>query len=216
MDPMVARDVAATGIRRAYRSGDALFREGDPPGPVFVVRSGRVDVEVTSPSGRTVVLGVKRPGDLVGELAAILGSERSASAIAKEPVVVEVIAADDFRIALSSHGDLVATVLAKLALELRTAGSDQVRRSDGTVTQRIAGELLSQAGRALEHGRPGPPVTLELGHDDLAAWVGASREAVSRSLAELRRSGLIATGRRRITILDLDALRSHAERLVEA
>ena len=43
--------------------------------------------------------------------------------------------------------------------------------------------------------------------DDLANWISASREAVARALGSLRKRGLITTGRREITIIDLPALR---------
>lgn len=201
----------AAGTRRSYRAGQTLFREGDPPGPVFVVADGCVDVEVLTPSGRPVLLAVKGPGDLVGELAAILGTNRSATATAREPVTVDVVAPDSFREAMASRPDLMASVLAQLAHDVRAVGAEQVRRSDGNVTQRVAAGLLSLAARSVEHDGPGAVTSIRIGHDDLAAWVGASREAVTRSLGELRRDGVVATGRCRITIPDLTALRRRAD-----
>jgi CRP-like cAMP-binding protein len=53
-------------------------------------------------------------------------------------------------------------------------------------------------------------VTLVLGQDDLAAWVGATREATSRALGRLRAEGWLATGRQRIVLIDLPALRRRA------
>lgn len=201
----------AAGARRSYRAGQALFREGDPPGPVFVVVGGSVDVEVLTPSGRSVLLAVKRPGDLVGELAAILGTDRSATATARDQVAVDVVAPDAFREAMTARPDLMASVLAQLAHDVRAVGAEHVRRGDGSVTQRVAAGLLSLAARSVEHDGAGEATTIRIGHDDLAAWVGASREAVSRSLGELRRAGVVTTGRRRITIPDLGALRRRAD-----
>lgn len=201
----------AAGTRRAYRTGQALFREGDPPGPVFVLAEGRVDVEVLTPSGRPVLLAVKRPGDLVGELAAILGTDRSATATAREPVAVDVVAPDAFREALAEQPELMASVLAQLAHDVRAVGAQHVRRSEGSVTHRVAAGLLSLAARSVEHEGANDVTTIRIGHEDLAAWVGASREAVSRSLGELRRIGAVETGRRCITIPDLAVLRRHAD-----
>lgn len=201
----------ATGVRRTYRTGQALFREGDPPGPVFVVAEGQVDVDVLTPSGRPVLLAVKGPGDLVGELASILGTDRSATATAREPVVVDVLAPDAFRDALAERPELMAAVLAQLAHDVRAVGAAHVRRSEGSVTRRVAAGLLSLVARSVEHEGASDLTTIRIGHDDLAAWVGASREAVSRSLGELRRVGAVTTGRCRITIPDLAALQRHAD-----
>ena len=53
-------------------------------------------------------------------------------------------------------------------------------------------------------------ITLPLSQEELAGWVGASREAVSKALGTLRRYGWIETGRRRVIVHDLQALRRHA------
>jgi CRP-like cAMP-binding protein len=53
-----------------------------------------------------------------------------------------------------------------------------------------------------EHTGSMSPVVLPLSQEDLAAWVGASREATSRALGHLRKEGLVTTGRQRITLLD--------------
>ena len=53
-------------------------------------------------------------------------------------------------------------------------------------------------------------IALPLSQEELAAWAGASREAVSKALQLLRSLGIVETGRRRITVLDIDALRRRA------
>ncbi|XVQ12670.1 helix-turn-helix domain-containing protein [Spirillospora sp. CA-255316] len=75
-------------------------------------------------------------------------------------------------------------------------------------------------GRPGAPGAPGEPprpdegssvqITLHLSQEELAGWVGASREAVSKALGTLRRHGWIETGRRRVIVHDLQALRRHA------
>ena len=50
-------------------------------------------------------------------------------------------------------------------------------------------------------------ITLVLSQDDLAGWVGATREATSRALGRLRADGCVTTGRERITLTNLDSLR---------
>jgi DNA-binding FadR family transcriptional regulator len=51
---------------------------------------------------------------------------------------------------------------------------------------------------------------LALSQHELSGLIGASRESVARGMAELRRRGLVTTGRRSVTILDADGLRSFA------
>ena len=77
-------------------------------------------------------------------------------------------------------------------------------------TARVAARLVELAE---SHGEAVPGavrIELALSQEDLAGWVGASREAVSRALRLFRERGWIATRRRGITVLDLDALRGRA------
>ena len=53
-------------------------------------------------------------------------------------------------------------------------------------------------------------IALPLSQEELAAWLGASREAVSKALQVLRSLQIVETGRRHITVLDADALRARA------
>jgi CRP/FNR family transcriptional regulator, cyclic AMP receptor protein len=53
-------------------------------------------------------------------------------------------------------------------------------------------------------------IVLPLSQEEVASWVGASREAVSKALQLLRALQIVETGRRRVTVLDRDALRQHA------
>jgi hypothetical protein len=52
-------------------------------------------------------------------------------------------------------------------------------------------------------------ISFALSQDDLAGWVGASREATSRALGQLRNLGLVTTARLRIGVPELAALRSY-------
>jgi CRP/FNR family transcriptional regulator, cyclic AMP receptor protein len=52
--------------------------------------------------------------------------------------------------------------------------------------------------------------TLPLSQDELAAWTASSREAVTKALHLLRRLRWVETHRRRIVVLDVEALREYA------
>ena len=66
--------------------------------------------------------------------------------------------------------------------------------------------LLSRLAQANGQLRRGGVLYPAPTHDALASYVGANREAVSRVLARLSAEGIIGTGRRRITFLDIEAL----------
>jgi CRP-like cAMP-binding protein len=93
------------------------------------------------------------------------------------------------------------------ALRRRAAG--RLRHSRRRRTRRASARRTGRAFRAAGDG--GIEIELPLSQEELAGWTGASREAVSKALQLLRSLRLIETGRRHVTVLDLEALRRHAQ-----
>jgi CRP/FNR family cyclic AMP-dependent transcriptional regulator len=204
------RALEAAGRPRRYRPRQRLFREGEPGDHVIAILTGRVKVSVQTRSGREILLAVKEPGDLVGELSAIDGRPRSATAVALEPVDALVVTAPAFVDFIEGHPRIAVRLLRALAAQIRDADRRSVDRDTGDITCRVARRLVDLAERLGEHRGSGIEVTLVVGQDDLAAWVGATREATSRALGRLRAEGWLTTGRRRIVLTDLPALRRRA------
>ena len=203
-----ARDaLLALGRRRRFDAGAPLFLEGDLGGNVMIIRSGHVKVFATSDDGHGRVLAVRGPGDVLGDLSAIDNMPRSAGGSALEPVDAQVIAAGDFRTFLAETPGAGLALLRVVIARMRD--SDRLRVEFGALDTlaRVAMRLVELAERVGEPHQGAIRVALPLTQDDLAGWVAASREAVARALASLRRRGLIATARREITVLDLDGLR---------
>jgi CRP/FNR family transcriptional regulator, cyclic AMP receptor protein len=204
------RSLEVYGRPRRFRTRQRLFREGEPGDHVLAIRSGRVKVSVQTRSGREILLAVKEPGDLVGELSVIDGRPRSATAIALDPVDALVVPAPAFAEFVESHPRIAVRLLRTLAAQIRDADRRSVDRDTGDITCRVARRLVDLAERLGEHRGSGMEITLALSQDDLAAWVGATREATSRALGGLRADGCLTTGRQRIVLTDLPALRRKA------
>ena len=195
-------ELAALGARRRYRRGDALFREGDRSDCVMAVLEGRVKISVLTPSGREIVLSTKEPGELVGELAAVDGRRRSATATALDDVAVTVLSTATFEALLDAEPARARQLLHVLVAQLRAANLQRSDRDEGSTLQRIARRLSALARSFAEHNGPDAAIELQLTQDDLAGWVGATREATNRALAALRAAGCITTQHRRVIVTD--------------
>jgi CRP/FNR family transcriptional regulator, cyclic AMP receptor protein len=195
---------------RRYPPGVALFHGGDDTGAVLIVRSGQAKVTVPDRDGREVILGFRGPGELLGELSAVDGSTRSASATALEPLVALGLPGDAFRGLLDRRPAVAHALLGVLALRLREADRQRLEYAAYDVPSRLARRLVELAER---FGRPegeGLEITLALSQGELAGWSSCSREAASKALATLRGLGWIDTRRRHIVVRDIDALRRYA------
>lgn len=203
-----AADLRAVGQARRWERGATVLSEGEDSDWVLVLTSGRVKVTSHTANGTEVVLAVRGPGALLGELSALDGRPRSGTVVALEPV--EALVVHDFRGYLNQHGRVAVLLMQLIIDKLRDADRKRVEYGAFDTTGRVATRLVELAERFGEPANGGVRVSLPLSQDELAGWTGASREAVSKALRTLRDRGLIETGRRRVTIYDLDGLRRRA------
>jgi CRP-like cAMP-binding protein len=207
LDDSARRTLARLGRQRHLDAACPLFLEGDVGANVMVIRRGHVKVHATSPDGHERLLAIAGPGDVLGELSAIDGKPRSASGTALNPVDVDIIAVDDFRAFVANTPGVGLAVLQQVITRVREADRHRVEFGALDATGRVATRLVELAETSGEPTADGIRLTLPLTQDDLANWISASREAVARALGSLRKRGLITTGRREITIINLPALR---------
>jgi CRP-like cAMP-binding protein len=198
--------IAELGRRRTLAPGELLFVEGDRSHCVYVCVEGRVRLFLTMPSGRELLIGIKSPGDEFGELSALDGRSRSASAAALDPTVVAEIRADRFMELLRDEPHLSIAVCQSLSAELRRANDRLVTRNSDSAVVRTGRMLVELASMKMRHGGPSGTFELSLTQSDLAGWIGATRESTARALARFRRAGLVETGRGCITVLDVIGL----------
>ncbi|GGO60429.1 Crp/Fnr family transcriptional regulator [Nonomuraea cavernae] len=198
----------AVGRPRRWERGATVMTEGDTSDWVLVLTEGRVKVSSHTSSGTEVVLAVRGPGGLLGEMSAIDGSPRSATVTALEPIAGFVVR--DFTAFLQTHGHIAVLLIRLVTGRLRDADRKRIEYGAFDTTGRVATRLLELAERYGEQTASGVRVALPLSQDELAGWTGASREAVSKALRTLRDRGLIETGRRRVVIHDLEGLRKRA------
>ncbi|HUS42887.1 MAG TPA: Crp/Fnr family transcriptional regulator [Ilumatobacteraceae bacterium] len=202
----VAAAIVDLGERRSFAPGDLMFVEGDRSQSVYACIEGRVRLFLTMPSGRELLIGIKTSGDEFGELSAIDGRPRSATAAALDPTVVAVLRADRFMDLLVAEPHLSVSVCQSLSAELRRANERLVTRNSDSAVVRTGRMLVELASMRMRHDRADGSFDLALTQSDLAAWIGATRESTARALARFRRAGLVETRRGCITVVDVVGL----------
>jgi CRP-like cAMP-binding protein len=208
--PADREELTARARTRRWPAGASLFLEGEQSSTVVVIASGRVKVFSLTEEGEEVVLAVRGPGAVLGELSAIDGRPRSASVAALEPVVALVMTVDAFHDFLDTHAAAAVALLHLVVDRLRDSDLKRTEFAAYDAPARVAQRILELAERFGEPEANGTRITVALSQDELAGWVGASREAVAKALRTLREHGQLTTGRRTMTVLDLDGLRRRA------
>ncbi|MEU4692324.1 Crp/Fnr family transcriptional regulator [Actinoplanes sp. NPDC023714] len=202
LTPPVAAELLDLCARRRYPAGRAILREGALGSHVVVLESGFVKV-TTAVEGMETLLGIRLPGELLGEIGALTGSPRNATVTACGTAYVGVLARAAFEQFLRRHPDVSNLVMATIARQLSWANR---RRSDFAAFPahvRLARLLVEIAETC---GRVRPDDTIEiavpLSQPELAAMIAIARATVQKALHELRSRDLISTAYRRIVILD--------------
>jgi CRP/FNR family transcriptional regulator, cyclic AMP receptor protein len=107
---------------------------------------------------------------------------------------------------LSERPELVHACLSTVTAELAHLRVEEARFAYTTTTERVVHRLLELAERWGESVDGQILIRLPLTQEMLASWARSSRESTAKILHELRQSGVIRTGRRELTILDLERL----------
>jgi CRP-like cAMP-binding protein len=102
-----------------FRQGDVIFNEGDPAGGLYFIRQGRVEISMRLPDGRPHVLGVASVGDTVGELAALDGGPRTATARVVAPTVADYLPRDVLEPSLAAAPGAAYRLMRLMASRLR-------------------------------------------------------------------------------------------------
>ena len=200
-------DLAVVTRRRAFHQGEIIFYRDDPGAMMFVIKTGRVRIFLSSPEGQEVALAVFGSGEAFGELALLDGQPRSASAVAIEPTETYCIQRADFI--------AVATRRPRIALQMLATLSHRLRQTDAMVEDllfldvhgRVAKKLLELAETSGSRTPDGIRIEMRLTQSDLAAMVGASRESVNKVMSYLLDKQYVSVEKRKITVKRLAELR---------
>ncbi len=199
--------LTGAGTRRGFPTGSVLCHQGDRTHHVLVLLSGHVRVTRVAMDGREIVAGVRGPGDVLGEMAAVDARPRSATVTSLDDVLALTITGERFAELCQTEPRIAWVLLSVITDRLRESGRQWAEFGGGHTAQRIAALLLELA---VSQGTPSGDtveITLWTGQQELAAAAATSRESVARALRDLRARGLVSTRRGHVTILDLPGLR---------
>ena len=179
-----------------------LMSLGQPGEVAYLILAGTVKIHAEQPDGRDVVVALRGPGEIVGELSVLDQSPRSASVLSLEPCTLLWIARTTLQECLQTMPALSLNLVQILARRLRVATTQIQLLTAQDLYGRVAHLLLTLAE---EYGEPAAEgavrIPLRLSQSDLAGLAGASRARVNQVLAYYRERGWISMDAQyRITI----------------
>ncbi len=191
-------------MQRPYRSGEIIFSQGDAGDALHGIVRGKVRISAGDADGREVFFNILGAGDTFGEIALLDGGARTATATAMVASELLSIARAAFFATLEREP--------RLALELLRLCGERLRWTSGLAEDAALLEAPARLARRLlllgeAHGEPDARgIVLRLSQEDLASFLGVTRQLVNQYLQEWKQRGWVDLGRGAVFIRDKTAL----------
>jgi CRP/FNR family cyclic AMP-dependent transcriptional regulator len=189
------------------KRGATIFSKGDPGNSLIAVVTGTVKISISSPDGRTAILNLIGPGEIVGEVALLDGQARTADAIANTNCEIFVIDRREFLPFVRSQPALAMKFIELLCARLRWT-SDQVEE---VILQDLPGRLasalirLTERHKATQGGR-----AIAITQQEISEMVGMSRESINKQLRAWATRNWVRLEHGAIVMLDVGPLQEIA------
>ena len=175
-----------------YPGGATLFLEKQEPRGVFVLCAGQVKLSISSSAGKKLILRIAKAGEILGLMAAMSGSPYEVTAETLHSCQVAFLRRDDFLRFIARHPEGYQGVVKQLST-LYSGACEQLRivGLSASAREKLARLLLDWSADAKDT-KQRTQVKLPLTHEEIAEFIGTTRETVSRTLSEFKSRQLVA------------------------
>lgn len=208
LTPKALKDFDAVSVGTAYPEGAVLFVEKQEARGVFLLCEGSVKLTINSSEGKTLILKIAKPGEVLGLTSVLSGQTYEVTAETMHPSHVAFIRRADFLRFVGQYPEVSQAIVRQLSAsykgaceQLRTVGLSESAQG------RLAKLLLDWSAGA-DQTKSGMRVQLPLTHEEIAEFIGSSRETVTRTLSEFRSKQLVTLKGTTLMIANRAALES--------
>lgn len=210
MSATTKADFDAVSITSSYPKGTALFRENDTPRGVYVLCDGQAKVSMSSSEGKTLILRIARPGEVLGLTDVLSGNPHGITVETLHTSRVSFVRREDLLRFLALHPEAYSNVARELSSHYHQA-CEQLRTMglSSSISKKLAKLFLDWSANTPENGRA-KKIKVPLTHEEIGEFIGTSRETVTRTLGEFKNRHLVVLQGATLTIPDPSALAVYA------
>jgi|SRR5690349_2188741 CRP/FNR family transcriptional regulator, cyclic AMP receptor protein len=191
-------------IRRA--SGTVLYSQGEKSSGLYILCQGRVKLSRISSQGKTAILQICGPGDLLGASEVLANCPYTATAQVQEDSVLAYVSREKFLRMMARHAIVGLRTSEHLSTECLRAFRDlSLLRIPSSALQKLTRLLLRWS--SAEEDKCAQEIPMIYTHAELAQLIGTSRETVTRLLNKLEDDEVVRVRRGVGRVLDLEKLR---------
>ncbi|MEJ6950897.1 Crp/Fnr family transcriptional regulator [Natronospora cellulosivora (SeqCode)] len=191
-------------LNKTYPANQTLFFQGDPGDNVFFLKRGKVKAIKRNADGEEQILDIFQRGDVFGEVVLFGIKHYPASAITMEEVELASLSKEKFRKYFYKNPDLGWGMLQEMAKKLKQAQNKIENLGLRDTKGRVATLLIDLL---YKFGDEEKKSVLELNRQEMANFIGTTRETVSRTLSDFKKEGLVKINGNKIYIKDIEGLK---------
>lgn len=196
----------------SFPKHSALFEEGRLLDGIYILLRGKVKLSVDLKGGRTLILGIAQPGEVLGLSAIMSGKPAEFTAETLTSAQFSYVERKEFLRLLEEHCELCVLVVEVLSHQLREA-VEMIHYSSGSqpAAEKLASLLVSWIAADGEATEQGVELKLPLTQEEIGQMIGVSRETVSRLLAGLEKEEILSLDGSHLRVLKREALEALAK-----
>lgn len=206
LGPEALADFNSLRSQAIYPAGAILFMEKQDPRGVFVLCEGQVKLSISSSCGKTLILRIAKPGEILGLIAVMSGMPYEVTAETLYPSQVSFLRREDFLRFVNKHPEAYHKLVGQLS-SLYSGACEQLRTVglSSSAPEKLARLLLDWAG-AGKDSKPVPQIKMPLTHEEIASLIGTTRETVTRTLSDFKGRKLVSLQGSTLRICDRPTL----------
>jgi CRP-like cAMP-binding protein len=189
-----------------YAAGQHLFVQEDPADRVYGVMGGTVEISIYSPGGQKLVANIELSRSLVGEIGALDGRPRTATAICLTGCDLVSVSRTQLFDRIEKNPPLARAMIELLCARLRWVSGELGDQAFFGIEARLAKRLVFLSGVMADGSG-----WIAISQSELGEFLGATRESVNKTLNDWRSRSIIAIKRGGLRIANAGALRHIAE-----
>lgn len=194
--------------RKSFEKGSQVFSSGDISDSLYIVNSGSVKIYTYTKEGKEQILYLLTAGDFIGDLSLLKTNVFNFNAATLEDTHFCIIRKSDFDQLIKKSPDISLRIM-EYAYD-RIKGLEDLIQTLTTkdIDSRLAALLLNFSSSFGVQTKEGVEITFPLNREDMANYIGVTRETISRKLTHFQDDDLVELrGNKKLLIKDINRIR---------
>lgn len=202
------KEISSLIVRRKYKKGQVIFFEGDVLNKLYIIHRGKVKIYKYTKEGKEQILYILSEGEFIGDMHLLKSEKSEFNAEALEDVMICTFTKEDFENIIKNNPAITMNVLEKMHDRILSLENLVKTLSTKDVESRLASMLIGFGENFGVETKEGVEISIPLNREDMANFIGITRETISRKLTALADDGAIELiGNKKIIIKDMKSLK---------